>query len=52
MGDTYSYSQQMSDLEQYVVFVQETMLSVGLSILAVFFVVMLSWMKLQFGRLI
>ena len=30
----------MSDLEQYVVFVQETMLSVGLSILAVFFVVM------------
>jgi Niemann-Pick C1 protein len=40
VGDTYSYSQQMSDLEQYVVFVQETMLSVGLSILAVFFVVM------------
>lgn len=37
--ETYSYSSQMLDYEQYVVFVNETILSMGLSIVAVFFVV-------------
>ena len=37
--DTYSYSEAMLDYEQYVVFVNETALSIGLSIGAVFFVV-------------
>ena len=37
---TYSYSQEMLDYELYFVFVDETMLSCGLSIVAVFFVVL------------
>lgn len=37
---TYSYSQDMLDYELYVVFVEETVLSCGLSFLAVFFVVL------------
>ena len=40
-AEIYSYSQEMLNYEQYVVFVKETMLSVGLSITAVFFVVLL-----------
>ena len=40
VGDVYSYSSAMLDYEQYVVFVKETALSIGLSIMAVFFVVM------------
>lgn len=39
VGDTYAYSEQMLDFEQYVVFTQETALSIGLSICAVFLVV-------------
>lgn len=37
---TYSYSQDMLDYELYVVFKEETALSVGLSLIAVFFVVL------------
>ena len=37
---TFSYSQDMLDYELYVVFKDETILSVGLSIMAVFFVVL------------
>ena len=38
--DTYSFSNQMLDYEQYVVFVRDVTLSIGLSIMAVFFVVL------------
>lgn len=37
---TFSYSQDMLDYELYVVFTKETLLSVGLSLVAVFFVVL------------
>lgn len=40
IGDTYFYSENMLDFEQYVVFVKETVLSVCLSVCAVFFVVL------------
>ena len=40
VGDTYAYSDQMLNFEQYVVFVSETILSISLSICAVFFVVL------------
>ena len=36
---TYSYSQDMLDYELYVVFLEETLISVALSLIAVFFVV-------------
>ena len=36
---TFSYAQEMLDYELYVVFTEETVLSVGLSLIAVFFVV-------------
>ena len=39
-AEIYSYSSEMLSYEQYVVFVKETSLSVGLSITAVFFVVL------------
>jgi len=37
---TYSYSLEYLDFEQYVVFTEETTLSVGLSLVAVFFVIL------------
>lgn len=40
MPGTYSYSQEFLDYELYFVFVDETLLSCGLSIVAVFFVVL------------
>jgi len=40
VGDTYPYSGVMLDMEQYVVFLEETLFSVGLSICAVFIVVL------------
>lgn len=40
IGDTYSYSELLLEYEQYVVFLKETCLSVGLSIFAVFLVVL------------
>ncbi len=36
----FSYAQEMLDYELYVVFMEETLLSTGLSVLAVFFVVL------------
>ena len=41
VGDTYFYSSSTIGFEQYVVFFKETALSVGLSICAVFLVVLL-----------
>ena len=40
VGDTYFFSSNTLDFEQYVVFVKETVLSVCLSMCAVFFVVL------------
>lgn len=40
IGDVYSYSSRMQFFEQYVVFVRETILSIGLSLCAVFLVVL------------
>jgi len=38
---TFSYAVEFLDFEQYVVFTQETLLSVGLSLVAVFFVIII-----------
>lgn len=38
-GETFSYSEQLLEFEQYVVLIEETVLSIGLSIVAVFLVV-------------
>ena len=40
IGDTYAYSETILDYEQYVVFLRELCLSLGLSIMAVFLVVL------------